>query len=86
MMERISLDNIHPDMFGMIDIYCRDNLVTIYKDSLPIGSLTSICYLAGISQDNSDQIRFNVKEILGERRLFLDDNNEGNLPNYSINY
>jgi len=87
-MRVIRLSEINPDMFEMIDRYIKfdDCLVTITQDGKAVGSLNSITYLPGISQDNTDQIRFSTKQEMGEKRLYCRQYDGTDLNRYSISY
>jgi len=87
-MRDVILSRINPDMFSMINKYCKLAIIIIRRDKKNIGCLSSIAYLPRMSSDGTDQIRFNVTEEPRERRLFCRplDRNGTDLTRYSISY
>jgi len=88
MMRSIKLNKINPDMFSLISKYIQGEncTVMIFKDGKPEGCLTFIAYFPRMSSDNTGQIRYCIKEEMGERRLYCRDNDGTDLSRYSISY
>jgi len=85
-MNDIRLSDIDPELFGMINEYCREHVVTIRQDGRVAGTIETIAYLPRISSDNTNQIRFSIKEEMGEKRLYCRQYDGTDLNRYSISY
>ena len=81
-MNDIRLNKVPPELYPMISEYCNGLGVYLVHNGLAEGALSYINYFPGMNQDGTDQVRYGLRDKMGQRRIF----EVSELEEYSINY